>query len=197
VSVPDKGESDPSKSIQPIQTSIITHEPADEVDQGATMPMRPLVRGAALTRVESEYRMSIGVLTDPRSLAEYENAIPGAGKGILEKFYEQTAKEQQHRHEMTDRSLKHQCDIEQRQMRQGDRGQLFGLIVALAGFVLVEHYPEFGNGTKRRGRLCYYPAQFGCSEHRHCWTSFGVLRIELEGCWLQRSDAHVVRLPCP
>lgn len=76
-------------------------------------------------------------MTDPRSIAEYERAVPGSGLKVLEKFFEQTAAEQQHRHKMECDMLVATQETEIRVLRQGDRGQWLGFGVAMAGLVLV------------------------------------------------------------
>jgi uncharacterized membrane protein len=89
--------------------------------------------------------MSVGLLTDPRSLAEYEQAVPGAGKAILDKFFEQTTREIEHRHAIEREAMEQEREHGQALLKQGDRGQWLGLTVALAGFALVGYVSYLGH----------------------------------------------------
>jgi hypothetical protein len=94
--------------------------------------------GTHTTRVtREEFRVSFGVMTDPRSIAEYENAIPGAGAKILESFFEQTRIELAHRHKIESEESALGAEFMRKTMRQGDRGQWMAFLIALAGFVVV------------------------------------------------------------
>jgi uncharacterized membrane protein len=88
-------------------------------------------------QVHEEFRMSVGVLTDPKSLAEYEQAAPGSAAKILEKFFDQVGREQEHRHAIEREQLASAKEYDVHAQRQGDRGQWMALVVAIVGFVLV------------------------------------------------------------
>ena len=101
-------------------------------DPGLSGPRR-----ASVTMTRSEVRLSYGVLTDPKSLAEYEQVVPGYGAKILDTYLRQVDEERVHRHSVELRLLEStQADTLHAQ-RLRSRGQWMGLAVALAGFVLV------------------------------------------------------------
>ena len=83
--------------------------------------------------------MSMGVMTDPTSLAEYEQAVPGCGKDILQRFFDRTEQEQQHRHKLDRDVFEAERLHAERLMKQGDRSQWMALVIALAGFAIVAY----------------------------------------------------------
>jgi uncharacterized membrane protein len=134
----------------------LPNPPASEVVSGEEIPLNhveiPSKSKSAADRTTTsirtssgEFRMSVGVLTDPRSLAEYEQAVPGSGKAILDKFFQQTEREVAHRHAMEREAMQHELQHDQSVLKQGDRGQWLGLIVALAGFILVAFFVQQGH----------------------------------------------------
>lgn len=95
-------------------------------------------------QVYTEFRASAGVLTDPRSIAEYERAVPGAGQLILNEFFVQAQKEGAHRQACEARVI--DADIEQDRalMKQGYRAQMFGFIIVVLGFIMVGYALHLG-----------------------------------------------------
>ncbi|WP_437590233.1 DUF2335 domain-containing protein [Sorangium sp. So ce1000] len=108
--------------------------PSGEPDEHRA-PQRP--RGMAVSHVHEEFRMSVGVLTDPKSLAEYEQVAPGYASKILDKFFEQVALEQVHRHSLEREALATDREHEAKTIQQGDRGQFFAFLIAVIGLFLV------------------------------------------------------------
>src|SRR5262249_6312182 len=125
----------PAASTDPAPRPVMS----PDVDAPAPSKRRPTIgpRGASISQYREEFRMSVGVLTDPRSLAEYEQVVPGYGAKILDKFFEQVAREQEHRHALEREAMQVERAHDERTLRQGDRGQWMALTVALVVFVLV------------------------------------------------------------
>ena len=141
---PDGGQDGDGQAgaLVPIPQGRISSKPQQRVTEGVpgdgnpfTPP--PRVESASISHVHEEVRVSVGVLTDPKSLAEYEAVAPGSATKILEKFFEQVTTEQKHRHAMDQQLLATEKEHETKILHQGDRGQWMALTVALAGFVLV------------------------------------------------------------
>lgn|GEM_PF-3077136 len=114
---------------------------------------QPVPQQAALEMM-MEMRASSGVLTDPRSIREYEQACPGLGMKILDQFFSQTAKEQDHRHAMENKAMANEVDQDKRLLDQGDRAQRMGLFVVCLGLSLVAflfYKQQYAAGTTALG----------------------------------------------
>jgi uncharacterized membrane protein len=137
-------------------TSTEGKNPAIEVDDGGHLPEAQSARhptrperierssssppsghGLAASYRSQEVRFSQGVLTDPKSLQEYETACPGSAQLILTQYFKQTDAEQEHRHKLERLTLEAEASYAAGVLRQGARGQRMALTVALVGLALV------------------------------------------------------------
>ena len=84
----DEARTAPLAKVNP-ETPEVSHAEPPPSSRGSGAA-RVLGGSASLTHVRQEFRMSMGVMTDPTSLAEYEQAVPGCGKDILQRFFDRS-----------------------------------------------------------------------------------------------------------
>ena len=123
-------------NLTPASQSDLSNEPSGPRDTGGPTSARRLAeagtfREETIERVQEELRMSRGVLTDPRSIAEYNAACPGAGMRILDEFFSSAHKQREHRESMQRRHMEAQIDLDKQGERHAERGQLMAFALAV------------------------------------------------------------------
>lgn len=114
-----------------------------ELTDSAGRQVSGIRQSVAVSQVKG--RISVGIMTDPQSLGEYEQAVPGCGSTIIDKFFHQTEREQTHRHQLEREQNENSKDYSMALVKQGDRGQVIGALVALGGFALVAFIVRCGH----------------------------------------------------
>lgn len=95
-----------------------------------------------MSQTRTELRLSRGLMTDPKSLAEYEAACPGAAQIIIDNYVATTQDETKHRREMERLDQAHRMEMDKLTLsaetthitaitNQGTRAQWMGLTIVL------------------------------------------------------------------
>ncbi len=129
----DKGECEPTASVEAKPTGMTARQPEHPVGEGT-----PELPGSGHVQFQaSEYiDVSTGPLPPPTFVRSYEDTLPGAADRILTI----TEKQQDHRHSMESARLQNEITLQQRDLAFVTRGQWMGFvfgILALFGAVLL------------------------------------------------------------